>query len=264
MIPLKHFANLSRFDNLTQFVTTRNGGSSEGNYASFNLSVNSGDDVDNVRQNRRLLARWLKIEPEKLLFPAQVHGDKVLIVDQELMALPYDKQQDFFMGVDAMITSLPAVCLCVLMADCVPVLLYCPVKRVVGVVHAGWRGTVSKTAQHTVGAMCELFGCNPTDIVAGIGPAICEDQFEVDHSVAGQFAEIGFEMERISSVNPLTKKIHLNLWEANKELLLEAGVRECNIETMNICTFSSGQEFFSARRQGTASGRQAAGIMLNN
>ena len=168
---------------------------------------------------------------------------------------------------DAVITDEPGLCVCVKTADCIPVLLYDTRKRVVAAVHAGWRGTVARIVQKTVRQMQPL---NPEDIHAIIGPGISLEWFEVGEEVYEAFKAAGFPMERIGKRYP-TKALpqrgsgegawHIDLWEANRWLLEEMGIRDTYIK--GICTRAC-MDFYSARRETINTGRNYNGIFINS
>ena len=147
------------------FVSGRGGGVSEGPWTTLNLGLKAGDNPQHVIENRRRIAHALDLQSSQLIFPAQTHSCCVQIVDQ-------DTSVDSLTETDALITSTLGLCVCVLSADCVPILLYDPVQRVVGAVHAGWRGTVGQLLTRTVETMRTTFGTQPAHLLAGIGPSI--------------------------------------------------------------------------------------------
>ena len=160
---------------------------------------------------------------------------------------------------DALVTDVRGVCIGVSTADCIPVLLYDPVQKVSAAVHAGWRGTVACIVVKTVQRLCQMYGSNPSDIRAVVGPGISLDNFEVGDEVYQQFAEAGFDM---SAISRRYDKWHIDLPECNRVQLLEAGLKEANIHASGICTYDNNNDFFSARRQGIMSGRIYTGIMM--
>ncbi|MCD8194424.1 MAG: peptidoglycan editing factor PgeF [Tannerellaceae bacterium] len=270
MMSLKHktiemlqFPGLSRFCNISHFITTRRGGVSEGNYASFNLNSWNGDDPDQVCQNRRLLAEAMGVQPAHLFTPFQVHGNEVRTIGTALLNESPEKQEAFLHGVDALVTNLSDICIAVATADCVPVLFYDPDKQVIGAAHAGWRGTVAGIAGKVVHTMIEEYGSAATHIYAAIGPSIGKSCFEVGEEVVASFRAIGLDKPTIIEVNPLTGKHHIDLWEANRCQLLDAGIPPGNIEVAGICTYTHHEIFYSARRLGIKSGRFLTGIKLN-
>jgi uncharacterized protein, YfiH family len=255
---LLRFPSLEQYTGMTHFVTTRHGGVSTGNYDSFNLGFFSGDNPDSVAQNRTILCDAINASPEKLFIPYQTHGDRICVIDGDFILLNEAQQSLLLNDVDALITNQPDLCIGVTTADCVPVLIYDPIKNVAAVVHAGWRGTVARIAGKTIRLMVEKFGCNPEELVAAIGPSIGPDAFEVGADVADEFLRNGFAQ----TILPNNHKPHIDLWLANKQDLMEAGLQPHRIEIAGICTFTEHDRFFSARRLGVKSGRLVSGIMI--
>lgn len=138
------FSGLSGICNISHFITTRHGGVSSGGYSSMNPGEYSGDNPESVRMNRQILSDAIGISPERIVAPYQVHGDKIVRVDHSYFHLSASLQKEKMQEVDALVTDVPGTCIAVSTADCVPVLLYAPDKRVIAAVHAGWRGTVKQ------------------------------------------------------------------------------------------------------------------------
>ena len=256
------FDLLSKYKSLFHFSTTKNGGVSSGNYESFNLSFNSGDEEENVSENRRRLREILAISEESVFIPYQTHGDKIIIIDSEVNNKSDEEKAKLFYGVDALITHQRNICIAVSTADCVPVLIFDPVKEVIASIHAGWRGTVNKIVLKTISVMQEKYACIPSDLIAAIGPSISQKYFEVGDEVVESFRNAGFSLKEIGSINSATQKMHIDLWEANKILLIEEGILLEKIEISGLCTYSNPDMFFSARRQTIRSGRMLTGAML--
>lgn len=258
------FDLLEKNDNIFHFITTRQGGVSRGNYASFNLSEYTGDPSENVAHNRRLLCEAININPEHLFLPCQTHGSEILVIDKDFLSCDKQEQKAFLQGKDALITDRPGICIGITTADCVPVLLYDCRKNVIAAVHAGWRGTVNRIVSHCVQTMCKKYSCLPENILAGIGPSISLNRFEVGQEVPEAFLKAGYHPETVIWENRETGKIHIDLWEANKQDLLQAGITAPHIEISNICSRSLCDSFFSARHLGIKSGRMVSGIFLRN
>jgi len=216
--------------NVLAFVTTCQAG---------NLSLFIGDDPKKVTANRNKLAKALSIPPSRLISAEQVHKNKVAIIKR----LPVSLR-----SIDAMVTDQPGLCLMITTADCVPILLYDPRRKVIGVAHAGWRGTALKIAQKTVKTMQKKFGSKPKDINVGMGPSIGPCCYEVGPEVSRKFGRSG--------------KSHIDLCGENKSQLVKAGIPSRNIRIMDICTKCNSRRFFSARASKGPTGRFAAGIML--
>lgn len=191
----------------------------------------------------------------------QVHGDRIACIERK--GVPREELE----GYDALLTSLPDCPIAVRTADCIPVLLFDPVRGAAAAVHAGWKGTVLGITEKAVGEMSLRFGTDPADLKAAVGPGICRRCFQVGEEVVEKFREAGFDTKRIHAFfgekregDPSTGH-HIDLKEANRLLLLRAGVRERNITVSDECTFEN-EGLCSARRQGTACGRNINMIMI--
>lgn len=244
------------------FSTKRGEGS--GNYAGFNITHYCGDTAEHVTECRSELCKELGITDDRLILPRQTHSSNILCIDDALLGLTPQEQSERLQGIDAVVTDVPQTCIGVSTADCIPVLLHNEHRRVVAAIHAGWRGTVAGIALKCISVMKERYGCSTTDIKAIIAPGISLDSFEIGEEVYLEFANAGFNMERIAKRYPARQgeKWHIDLWEANRLQLIEAGVKEENIQVAGVCTYKNHNEFFSARRLGIQSGRIFNGIML--
>ena len=166
MIPQLHYYHLA--DEVTAFTTTRHGGYSQGRYGTFNVNLYCGDDAEAIQKNRQLLCQSLAIQPDRLLMPHQVHGVEVRRVTQDFFDLSASEQQEVLEGVDALMTDIKEVCIGVSTADCIPLIIYDPEHSAASVIHAGWRGTVSRIVRHTVQAMVETYGSDVSRLKAVI------------------------------------------------------------------------------------------------
>ena len=164
-------------------VTTRHGGVSAGSYATLNLSFAVGDEAANVRENRRRAAAALGADPADFVFAAQVHGSRAEVVSAADRGRGTLAAGDAVGPADALVTATPGTVLAILVADCVPIILYDPAAHVLACVHAGWRGTVARTAQAALATMCSL-GTRPEDVIAGIGPSVAAGSYQVGEEVA--------------------------------------------------------------------------------
>ena len=258
-------------DGVMAFSTTRKGGVSTGNYGEFNINEYCGDEPANVAQNRKILAAKLGIADNHILLPHQVHGMEVRQIGEEFMTLPENIRKMVLEGVDAVMTDLSGFCIGVSTADCIPVLLYDEAHHAIAAIHAGWRGTVGRIVQKTIASMRASFQTNPAELKAVIGPGISLDNFEVGDEVYEEFVQGAFDMSTIAEQRPNSKKQgnleqplkwHINLPLCNVQLLEQAGVKAENILQAGICTYDHSEEYFSARRLGTESGRIYTGIIL--
>lgn len=247
------FNNLSQFTNIKHFVSTRSGGMSVGEKGSLNLSFKVGDDPQNVIANRTIVAEFLGLSVSNLVFPDQTHTSNVQVVNSlgDLSHLE---------NTDAVITNKPQICLCVMSADCVPILLFDKKRNVIAAIHAGWRGTVAEIVTNTIKKMHQEYGSEAKDIVASIGPSISAEVYEVGKEVIDKVRLLFGSLEGIIELKSNEKGL-FNLWEANKQLLMKSGVKEENIEVAGICTFKNSDTYFS-HRNSSNTGRFAAGICL--
>ncbi len=265
-------------DGVTAFSSTRQGGYSEGRYGEFNINRYCGDDEEAIRKNRKALCQLLHISDARLLMPHQVHMTEVAVVNEELLLLSAEKQHQALEGIDAIMTDKVGVCIGVSTADCIPVLLYDKRHHAVGAIHAGWRGTVQRIVEKTIARMTAVYGTQPSELVAQIGPGIHLESFEVGDEVYDAFTQAGFDMETISKKYPsdsgskfftfhsslYPSKWHIDLPECNRQQLLSAGLPNDHIAVSPVCTYQHHDTFFSARRLGIASGRIFTGIKITN
>ncbi len=261
-IEMSRFANLSAFRGIFHFTTTRHGGASQGLYASMNPGLYTDDDPVSVRHNLALLSEAIGLPACNIIMPHQVHRDKILCVDRSFLMLKEREQIAALDGVDALITDQLNVCVSVCTADCVPILLYAPDRKVVAAIHAGWRGTVQHIVRKTLRYMFEAFSCDPGQMLAGIGPSISQSAFEVGEEVVEAFEKAGMPLSQIMYRDKDTQKAHVDLWEANRLQLASEGLLAEHIEVAGICTYSNSEDYFSARRLGIKSGRILSGIFI--
>lgn len=254
---------------VTCFSTTRHGGYSQGNYADSNCNLYCGDRKEPVLRNRELLCSQLGISTKQLVIPHQTHSVHSFVVEDAFFQLDEKEQTDLLEGVDATLTNLSGVCLCISTADCVPVMLYDNRNHVIAAIHSGWRGTQKCIVSHTIDRMHEQYGTEGKDLYAAIGPSISFENFEVGDEVYQAFEDAGFPMPFISrrfvSMNGEgTQKWHIDLWQACRLQLLSRGVAADRIDVLGVCTYAQSEDYFSARRMGIDSGRILSGILLND
>ena len=233
-------------------VFTRLGGVSQGPFASLNLGVTMGDDLTAVKENRERFFAAVGVDPSKAVRTIQVHGARVAAVGPSDVAV---MQQ----ATDGLVTATPNLPLVMAFADCTPIMLYDPKRQVIGIAHAGWRGTVAGVGQAAVQQMHSAFGCDPADILAAIGPAIGPCCYEVGDEV---FREVANSLGRADELFQAGQgdRLHLDQWAANEFALRQAGVT--HIEQAGICTACHVNEFYSHRAEAGRTGRFGAIIML--
>lgn len=242
--------------------STRVGGVSEGVCNTMNLSFARGDAEDAVKENFRRMAGAIGVRPEDIVFSAQTHTTNVREVKEE------DRGNGFardvrYTDVDGLVTNIPGICLATFYADCVPLYFVDPVKKAIGLSHSGWRGTVGKIGKCTIEKMTELYGSDPKDILAAIGPSICQDCYEVSEDVILEFKK-NFEEKHWDELfyRKENGKYQLNLWKANAIVFTEAGIFPEHMAVTNLCTCCNSELLFSHRASHGKRGNLGAFLAL--
>ena len=258
------FPLLEREELVTHAFSTRKGGVSEGMFATMNFAGNRGDDPEHVRENYRRMGAALGVPPEQMVLSQQTHTTNLRIVTREDAGKGVVRERDYT-DVDGLLTDEPGLMLVTSYADCVPLFFLDPVKRVIALSHSGWRGTVGRMGAVTVERMHEVFGCDPGQILACIGPSICQSCYEVSEDVAEEFRLVFPEADwpEILEEKP-EKKYQLDLWNANRKILLSAGIREDHLASSGICTCCHSDFLFSHRATQGKRGNLGAFLMLNS
>ncbi|MFN8611999.1 MAG: peptidoglycan editing factor PgeF [Vulcanimicrobiota bacterium] len=231
-------------------TSTRLGGVSQAPYDSLNLGLMSGDDLSLVEENRQIFSRMLGIPIVQNL--SMTHGVRVA-----LLRGPADMQKPH--DADACVTNHPEVSLSLTTADCVPIFFHDPEAGAVGLAHAGWRGTVNDIAAHTVEAMVKQLQSRPERIRVALGPAIATCCFEVGPEVAEEFHRRYGQTDWIEQRGT---RWHIDLHQANKVSLSQAGVKPEHIRVCPLCTCCRPDLFYSWRRENGQTGRLLSAIGL--
>ncbi len=236
-----------------QGIFCRKGGVSPEPWQSLNLGGLSGDSRENIIENRKRIFSCFDLPVETIYDVWQVHGNRIICTESpRSLNTEHEKA-------DAIFTNKPGITLFMRFADCVPLFFFDPVKVVIGIAHAGRIGTLNRIAADCVKAMKDVYGCDASDILAGIGPSIGPDHYEVKEDVIQQ-AEICFEDLENMLEHRSDGKSYLDLWEANRRVLAESGVK--NIELAGICTACHTDEWFSHRAEMGKTGRFGALLAL--
>ena len=242
--------------------STRLGGVSEGCYSSLNLSFTRGDREEAVRENFRRMGNALGVRCEDMVFTQQTHTTNVRVVTDQDRGMGIVCPRSYA-DVDGLVTNIPGICLVTFFADCVPLYFLDPVKKVIGLSHSGWRGTVGKIGRRTVELMQEQYGCSPADILAAVGPSICQDCYEVSEDVIVQFREHFAEKDWPELFYKKENgKYQLDLWKANELVFLEAGIHKEHIAVTNLCTHCNSDILYSHRTTGDKRGNLCAFLAL--
>jgi hypothetical protein len=238
------FNNLLSLPNCTHGITKKTANKPQ----KFSLAMHTGEDIGVSFSNRLKAINMLDISQNtKIILASQTHSSNVVIVD-EMDSRGWESMSDAIANCDALISSVSGVVIGVMTADCVPILLFDNEKKVVAAVHAGWKGTKANIVAESVKIMRENFGCD--NIIAGIGPSICKCCYEVDEKLANDFSSL-----YDNSVTIVDGKYMLDLQLINRLQLINAGVKDENIELSNICTACENDSYFSYRKEGGCSGR---------
>ncbi len=238
--------------------STRVGGVSEGIYSSLNLGLNRGDDREKVLKNYRLISEAVGFSPNDIVFSNQIHKTNIHIAKDCDRGNGYARKTEI-KDKDGFITNEPNIVLTTFHADCIPLFFLDSVKKVIGLSHAGWRGTVDGIGKITVEKMVSTYSCCLDDILVGIGPGIGFNSFEVDSPVVNKFTEkLYFASEYIVPNKNNNNKFNIDLEGINKRILLETGIKEENIECALICTVENQDLFYSHRATAGNRGSMAA------
>lgn len=228
-------------ERIVHAFTTRAGGVSEGPYESLNLSWSRGDEKARLEENRNRLARALG--GVSLVFLNQVHGSDVTRVD----AKPEGRWSAG--EADALMTDVRGLALCAQTADCVPVLLFDPARPAIAAIHSGWRGTVKGIIGETIKAMAAAYGSEPARLQAAIGPAISQGHYRVGPEVLAQFETLFGPLDpALAGPRDAEGGAGLDVAEACRRQLMNAGVAQGAIARIPACTFADAERFFSCRR----------------
>lgn len=241
--------------------STRIGGFSQGDFDGLDLGLYNGDDVTLVRKNRLLFAETLGVDADLCVCPHQVHQTNIAVVTKNDGGKGFLSTDNSIEDTDGLLTDVPEVALMACFADCTPLFFLDPVRKAIGVSHAGWQGTVERIGAKTIAKMQAVFGSRPEDILVGIGPSIGACHYEVDQKVISRF-ETAFSFANVILKPKGEGKAWLDLWQANALQLIEAGVLAKNITISGYCTACRPDLFFSYRAQGGKTGRMAAMIAL--
>lgn len=279
------FPLLDRTGVVKHLFTTRLGGTSRDIFSTMNLSFHRGDDEKCVLENYRRIGQVLGIRPENMVLSQQTHTTNIRTVTDEDAGKGITRPLDYE-NIDGLVTNVEGLALVTSYADCVPLYFVDPIKRVIGLAHSGWRGTVERMGAHMVAHMSKEFGCDPKDIRAAIGPSICQDCYEVSEDVAERFLDafaveisedekMQREPEQCSflggtngkyrhMVEPGVEpgKYQLDLWRANLMVLRSAGITPSHIAVTDICTCHNPEYLFSHRASQGRRGNLCAFLLL--
>ncbi len=245
-IPYLTYNSLSEIDFINHAFSTRLGGVSTDEFTSMNLAFNRGDSPENVTENYKRFCKSAGFDYKSLTASSQDHHTFVRAVTKENVGVGIYKPGDIE-SVDALITDEPGVTLVTYYADCTPLFFVDTKQKAIGLAHAGWRGTVGRIGDNVVKKMQSLYGTNPSDIKAAIGPAISVCCYEVDKPCADNFLALD-ELDSTKFVFPKDNgKFMIDLLETNRQILVHAGVKNENITVCDVCTNCNSELLWSHR-----------------
>lgn len=255
---------------ITAGLTSRQGGAGKAPYDSLNCAFHVGDAPEDVLSNRKTLAESLGFTLDAWTCGEQTHGTEIAIVREADRGRGSKDRASAFQATDGLLTNVPGVLLTSFYADCVPLYFYDPLQGVVGLAHAGWKGTVAEIAAAMVRAMEINFGTHPSNILAAIGPSIGECCYEVDDYVMkhvyrleddlAKQIEIGNSTDLYKKSDADESKTMLNLKEMNQRIMIKAGILPTHIECTTWCTSCNPNLFFSYRKENGITGRMTSWI----
>ncbi len=233
-------------DGIKIFLSTRDDG---------NMAFYAGEERGRSFENRECFFQERGLDLSRAVFLQQTHSDHILVVGKENAGRGVSSHEDALSDADALVTDVPGITLCVQVADCAPILLFDPVRRVIAAVHSGWRGTLQNIVGKTVLKMADTFGSEAKDIQVWIGPAIEGSCFVVDDRIADPVKANGF-------LGLSDDETHWDISVACRGQLVREGVREENIDMSGECTVCNKEQYFSYKREGDHAGRMLGGIVL--
>ena len=272
--PLLKYKKLEEIPWIRHCFTTREGGASKGIFAELNLSFTRGDEEAAVRENYRRVAKRMGTEVSHFVCSDQTHTTNVRVVTKEDAGAGVVRERGYT-DVDGLITNEPGLVLSTFYADCVPLYFVDTEHHAIGLSHSGWRGTVGRMGAATIQAMQKHYGTDPKHLICAIGPSICQDCYEVSEDVADAFKEeFGAEISQDDStscyswngksilMNKGNGKYQLDLWGANRLVLLDAGILPEHLAVTNVCTKCNPDLLYSHRVMGDKRGNLAAFLSL--
>src|SRR5690606_26422307 len=251
---------------LTVGFTTRNGGVSKTPFDTFNIGLHVNDDAEDVLLNRQKLAHSVGMSFEAWTNGEQIHSNQIAIVTSKERGSGRSSMEDAIKGVDGLLTNEPDILLTSFYADCVPLYFWDAEHQVIGLAHAGWKGTAAAIGKQMIDTMSTVYHSKPEQIRCAIGPAIGACCYEVNHVVIDRIEELWHTLElpgeALASV--FTKKqaghAHINLKEINRQIMIKAGIMPSHIEISEWLTGCSRQLFYSHRMENGKTGRMASWI----
>ena len=267
ILPMVESPLLQGAEGIQHGFSTRKGGVSKEHLASLNLSFSVEDQEENVLENFRRIGAVFGKNPEDFVLSKQSHETKVLRVGQKDKGKGISRERDYE-GIDALISNERGIILSCFTADCVPILFYDPVQKAIGACHSGWRGTKGKILRNVIEEMKKEFCSKEEDMLIAIGPSISKEEYIVSEDLGLSFLEDYPDCSEDDENSPMQRisedKFQLDLWDLNRRIALESGIREEHISISGYCTMENPELFFSHRYSQGKRGLQGAFICLED
>ncbi len=256
------FPRLDEYSFIKHGYSSRYGGTSRGIYESMNLGFNLGDENKNVLKNYELFAKALGINCNNMVLSSQCHETRIRKVNANDRGKGIIRERDYEC-VDGLVTDENKIALVTVYADCVPLFFFDPVKKIIGLAHAGWRGTVKNIAAKMVEVFVSDYSSEKADIIAGIGPSIGVCCFETGEDVRNEIERNDKDNLKFMHYRS-NGKYMTDLWKINEANLVKTGIQHNNITISQICTACNKDTFFSHRGHRGKRGSQAAVIYMES
>lgn len=203
----------------------------------MDIGLKTNGNVDDIKQNFEYIFDFIGVKPKELYSGYQTHSATIVSIKDMSQGTVYETGKVFY-DTDGLITDINGIALISRYADCSPIILFDPIKKVQANIHSGWKGTLQKIGANGVEKMVKDYGCNVEDILTIIGPTIGKNDFEVEADVMIQFQEqFNFHNEIIKKKNDI--KYLIDLQTTNKKILLKVGIKEENITIIDLSTVSN-------------------------
>ena len=263
-VPYITFKRLNEISWIKNAFSTRIGGVSEGIYKSMNLSFTLNDEKEKVLENFKIFGNAIGVDVNNMVYSMQTHTTNVKKITSDNKGMGIVRERDY-KDIDGIITNEPGICLVTSYADCVPLYFADTKNRAIGLSHSGWRGTVGNIAKNTLELMKQEYGTQPEDVVAVIGPSICQNCYEVSGDLYDEFEKkySKEELEEMFQKKP-NDKYNLNLWKANYYNFIHIGIKPENISVTDICTCCNKDVMFSHRGSHGKRGTLCAFLMIED
>lgn len=251
------FKKLEKYPAISHAFSTRYGGVSKNEFSSMNFYLGDSESAENVEENYKIFCDALGYDKKNLVRSRQIHGNKIKLISKEDIT----NGNLNFQGIDGFITDIPGIVLKTSHADCCPVYIFDPIRKVVGLAHAGWRGTVSGIAENLAFNFTEKFGSKKDNLICALGPCIGKCCFEVGEDVKHEFDALNFDIAFKKCKN---NKFKIDIKEINKKIMENFGIPSNNIIKSDICSCCNKDLLFSNRATKGKRGNNAAFIMIKN